>query len=291
MPLPVLPLLRATRPRQWVKNLSVAAPLVFAKSLRDEERAWRAAAAVAIFCVISSAVYLWNDVVDVEKDRAHPTKRLRPIAAGTLPIQTAQVFAAAFAALGLSLAWLLDHPFAGAAAFYLALNIAYSLSLKHVPYLDVVVIASGFLLRVCAGALAIDVHASNWLLVCTGLGACFLGFGKRTHELSTAGTQARRVLAGYHPDRLRGALYATGIATVVAYLLYTLAEHTRDYFHTDRMVFTVPLIAVGVVRFLQLSVGRDRPDSPTDEMLKDPLFLANVGAWVIAVVGIIYFAH
>ena len=287
----LLSLLRATRPRQWVKNLSVAAPLVFAKSLRDQERVMRAAAAVAIFCVISSAVYLWNDVIDVDRDRAHPTKRFRPIAAGELPMATAKVCAGVLAAFGLSLAWLLDPPFAGAAAFYLALNVAYSLSLKHVPYLDVVVIAAGFLLRVSAGALAIDVHASTWLFVCTGLGACFLGFGKRAHELGTAGKGARQVLAGYHPERLRGALYATGIATVIAYLCYTLAEHTRDYFHTDRMVFTVPLIAVGVGRFLMLATGRERAESPTDEMLRDPIFLATGAVWIGAVVAIIYLAH
>src|SRR5262249_52825305 len=131
---------------------------------------------------------------------------------------------------------------------------------------------------------------SRWLLVCTGLLAAFNGFGKRAHELATSGTSARKALAGYHPERLRWLLWTIGGATVVAYLLYTVSEHTRAYFHTERMAWTVPFVAVGVGRFLMLVSGRPRAESPTEEMLRDPTFIANLAAWVLAVVVIIYSA-
>jgi 4-hydroxybenzoate polyprenyltransferase len=273
-----------------VKNLFVGAPLIFGKSLRDEPRLVRAAAAVAIFCVISSAVYLWNDLIDVDEDRQHPTKRNRPIASGALAVPAAQVAAALFASVGLALAYWMSLPMAITAGLYLALNVAYTLRLKHVPYVDVFVIASGFLLRVMAGAFAVDVHPSRWLLVCAGLLACFFGFGKRQHELATIGAAGRRVLRSYHPERLRYLLYATGSATVIAYLLYTRAEHTIEYFHTTRMVWTVPLVVIGMGRYGALAGRGESAEPPTDAMLRDPLFVATVTGWALAVVAIIYFA-
>ena len=290
----LLVLLRAIRPRQWVKNLFVGAPLLFAQRLTDLPSAARAAAAVAIFCLITSAVYLWNDLIDVEKDRAHPKKRARPIASGELPIGTAKVFAGLFALLGLALGLLLDWRYAAAAGSYLLLNIAYSLVLKRIAYVDVLVIALGFLLRVESGALAIHVHASRWLLLCTALLACFFGFGKRAHEIAVAGEQGKKqrdVLSSYHPTLLNVALWGTGIATVGAYAGYTLSVHTREFFHTTWMVCTVPSIAVGVGRYLMLVAGPVKSESPTEEMLRDPLLLANFAVWVVAVVAIIYHAH
>lgn len=285
------PLLRAVRPRQWVKNLFVGAPVLFAQKLTDGRAAWRAAAAVGIFCLISSAVYLWNDLVDREKDRAHPKKRLRPIAAGELSVRAAQVAATALALTGLALGLLLGPGFTAVAAGYLLLNVAYSLVLKKVAYLDVMVLASGFLLRVIAGALAVDVVASPWLLLCTGLLACFTGFGKRARELAvSADATARSSLAAYRPVLLRWALWGTGLATVGAYLAYTLAEHTRSFFHTDRMVWTSPLVLIGVGRFAAL-VRRRGAESPTDEMLRDPLFVATLCAYAATVLGIIYWSR
>ena len=289
-----LALVVALRPHQWMKNLFVGAPLLFAKSLFAPAEALRAAAAVGIFCLIASAVYLWNDLVDLDKDRTHPRKRRRPIAAGELPVPMARALAASLASLGLAFAWMLRGPFALAAGGYLGLNVAYSLRLKHVPYLDVLAIAAGFLLRVLAGALAIEVHASPYLLLCTGLLASFAGFGKRAHELASAGERGasqRAVLALYRPGHLRVALYVAGAATVAAYVAYTLSEHTRTFFHTTKMVWTVPAVLLGMGRFLVLVSQRPRAESPTEELLRDPLFMANLALWVTAVIGIIYFAH
>src|SRR4051794_36868696 len=166
-------ILEACRPRQWIKNLFVAAPLVFSKHLDDVPQALRALAAVALFCALSSAVYLWNDLIDIEKDRAHPTKRNRPIPAGRLSTRTASVAATVLGAGSLMFGMLLGLDFALVAAGYLLLNVAYSLYLKRVVYLDVLAISTGFLLRVLAGALAIHVETSPYLLICTGLLACY----------------------------------------------------------------------------------------------------------------------
>lgn len=284
--------LRAARPRQWVKNLFVAAPLIFSKHLGDRRALVLAAAAVAIFCALSSAVYLWNDLVDVEKDRAHPKKRLRPIAAGQLGESHARLLAALLAAGGVLSAVLLRFEFAACALGYVLLNVAYSLYLKRVVYIDVLVIALGFLLRVIGGALAISVEASPYLVLCTGLLACYLGFGKRAHELKAAGAEAvlqRPVLSGYHLPTLRFLLLLTAVATLVSYVLYTRSSHTVNYFHTDKMVWTAPFAAVGLGRFWMLISDHPTSDSPTEEMLSDRLFIANLVAWTLVTCAVIYF--
>jgi 4-hydroxybenzoate polyprenyltransferase len=284
-------LLQACRPRQWVKNLFVAAPLVFAKRLNDPRPSLRALAAVALFCALSSAVYLWNDIIDVDKDRQHPIKRRRPIASGRLSIAHARIAAATLAAGVLATSLLIDWRFAACAMGYGAINVAYSLRLKHVVYVDVLAIASGFLLRVTAGALAIDVYASPYLFLCTALLASYLGFGKRAHELAAAGERAslqRAVLESYRADVLRGALYATGVLTLISYVLYTRAEHTVRFFGTMHMMWTTPFAAYGLYRFFVL-VQAPSGDSPTEEMLKDARFVLNLLAWAAATTLIIYF--
>lgn len=275
-----------------MKNLFVAAPLVFSKNLDELGQSARAAAAVAIFCALSSAVYLWNDLVDVEKDRAHPVKKHRPIASGRLSTGAAKAWAAILGAGSLAAALALGGDFALAAACYLLLNVAYSLVLKRVVYVDVLSIAAGFLLRVIAGALAIDVWTSPYLLVCTGLLATYLGFGKRAHELQAAGDRAsaqRAVLRSYHPGVLKGALVATGLATLVGYVLYTRSPHTVSFFHTTRMTWTAPCAAFGLARFGWLVTRSGSHDSPTDAMLKDVWFMLNLAVWGLAITLIIYF--
>jgi len=281
------------RPRQWVKNLFVAAPVLFSRNLLQAPQMIRATIAVILFCLLSGAVYVLNDLSDIERDRAHPSKRMRPIASGALPPAFARR-AALFLCLaslvgGLLLGWM----FSAAALAYFTLNLAYSLSLKHVPFLDVLSIAIGFLLRVLAGSLAIHVEPSGWLLACTALLACFLGFGKRAHELATGGErpeEQRSVLARYEMSHLQLALQLLAAATVGAYIFYSQSPRTAILFGTHRMVWTTPFIAFGIVRFLHLVGTRPRAESPTEEMLRDPLFLSNVALWLCAVTFIIYFA-
>jgi decaprenyl-phosphate phosphoribosyltransferase len=286
-------LIEACRPRQWVKNLFVGAPLVFAKRMTDPHTTLRALAAVGLFICLSSAVYLWNDIIDVDKDRAHPRKCKRPIASGRLSIRDARIGAATLGAGALVLGLLVDWRFAACAFAYGLNNVCYSLWLKRVPYLDVLSISAGFILRVAAGSFAIDVEASPYLLLCTALLACYLGFGKRAHELASAGDRAheqRSVLRSYQPGALRVALFVTGVSTFAAYVLYTQAEHTVRFFGTTRMLWTAPFCALGLLRFSQI-VHSPRSDSPTEEMLKDPAFILNLVTWAIASTLIIYFRH
>src|SRR5262245_8051754 len=248
-------ILKAVRPHQWVKNLFVAAPLVFAKRIGDLPSDLRAAAAFAAFCLLSSAVYLVNDLVDIEKDRAHPIKRNRPIASGKLKPEIARALAGLFAVGALGGALALGWGFALTAAGYLALNVAYSFRLKRIAFVDVSCISIGFLLRVLAGAFAIDVPASRWLLICTLLLSALLGFGKRAHELRIGGEERhlhREVLGDYNPQVLRVLLVVLGVATAAAYTIYTRTQHTNELFGGGQLVFTVPFVAFGIYRFIRI---------------------------------------
>ncbi len=286
-------LLKSLRPHQWFKNLFVVAPLAFSKHLLDVEYVGWSALAFGIFSLLSGSVYLVNDIFDIEKDRAHPVKRRRPIASGELPLPVARTAAALLivVSLGASLASF-GLPFFACAASYLLINLAYSMAFKHVPFLDVISIAGGFLLRVQAGALALVVPASPWLLICTFVLAGFLGFGKRTHELATAGERAseqREVLSKYNLAHLKIILWVLAIATTVAYVLYTISPQTVAFFGTGRLLYTSPFALFGVIRFLWLVSNQASADSPTDEMLHDIPFMANLMIWGAATMSIIYF--
>lgn len=285
------PTLRSLRPDQWVKNLFVAAPLIFSKNLFEGPIALRALLATVTFCAISSAVYVLNDLFDCEADRLHSEKRYRPVASGALGRGQATVLVWVLAITSIVGAFALDWRFAGAVAGYMALNVAYSRWLKHVAFVDVLSIAGGFLLRVRGGAWAIDVPASSWLLLCTGLLAMFLGYGKRAHELrSVAGapSEQRRVLSRYSEPLLWAILWALGAATLAAYVAYTRATHTVAFFGSSRLAYTAPCVAFGLGRFLWLVARRPHAESPTMEMLQDPWFIANWIVWMIAVGGVIY---
>ncbi|HEV7554768.1 MAG TPA: UbiA prenyltransferase family protein [Kofleriaceae bacterium] len=286
-------LLKTLRPHQWVKNLLfVAAPLVFAQQLTNVPSLVRAAIAVLAFCALSGAVYAFNDVRDVEADRVHPTKRLRPIAAGALSERSALVAAGVLATGAIVACALLSWETAALAAGYLIQNVAYSVGLKRVAFVDVVLIANGFLLRVLAGATAIGVPASTWLLICTTLLAMFLGFGKRAHELAwatrTGETATRASLAGYRLPVIHVAMLVLGVVTCIAYVAYTLDPRTVGEFGTDKLVWSSPFVAIGLLRFLFLSLYNPSEDSPTEAMLKDPWVLADLAAAVATVLYIIY---
>jgi len=286
-------LLATLRPHQWVKNLFVAAPLVFSRNLGEPAYLVRTLLAVLAFCALSGAVYAFNDVRDIEADRVHPTKRNRPIAAGRLSERSALIAAGVLAVAALGCCFGLDWRCGALAAAYLAQNVAYSVKLKEVAFLDVALIASGFLLRVQAGVYAIDVPGSGWLLVCTGLLALSFGFGKRAHELAWAAQSGqsattRAALAGYRLDVLRVAMVALGAATCAAYVAYTVADHTVQSFGTDRLIYSSPFVALGILRFLWLALWRPRADSPTEAMLRDPWFLCDLAATAATILYVIY---
>lgn len=282
--------IRLLRPHQWVKNAFVAAPLVFAHRLDDVESLGRATIAVVAFCLLSGAVYAFNDVRDVEADRLHPTKRNRPVAAGLISERSALVASVVLAALALAACLAVRWQLAGLASLYLAQNIAYSIRLKRVAYIDIALIATGFLLRVLAGSAAIEVPTSVWLLVCTGLLAVLLALGKRAHELTWAerddsSATTRAALAGYKLAAVRGVMPVLAVVTCTAYVLYTLAPHTVAMFGTRGLVWSAPFVAMGIARFLSLSLWHPKPEPPTEAMLRDPIVLANL---VIATAIVLY---
>ena len=276
------------RPHQWVKNCFVLAPLVFAQQLGDVGQVVRALVAAGLFCAISSAVYLLNDCADVDRDRAHPVKRRRPIASGQVPVTVARRVSVLLALVALIGGAIMSPALAGCLAGYFAMNIAYTFVLKHVGWLDVAVIALGFLVRVLAGAFAISVVISNWLLLCTFLLALYLGLGKRRHELLTTDeTQQRRSLRHYHPRAVAIGMGLTALATAVAYGAYAVSSHAAEMFGTRLMPVTVPFIVFGVARFFMLT-GPNDLRSPTERIVRDVPFVANIVGWGLVVVYLIY---
>jgi 4-hydroxybenzoate polyprenyltransferase len=279
------------RPHQWVKNLFVIAPLVFAKGLMNEAMVLRTLAGFALFCLAASSIYVLNDLADVEADRAHPKKSSRPIASGRVPVPVARAATIGLVAASVSGALLVNLAFAAVVVGYLVLNVAYTFRLKRVAYVDVLCITSGFELRVLGGTFAAEVHPTAYLLLVTFLLATFLGLGKRMHELiqGANATKQRTVLQHYDPTTLRFLLHLFGVTTVGTYLVYTLDAHTRSFFGTEYLALTTPFALFGVVRFLRLVQHRPNSESPTEEMLRDKPFLANLAAFVLVVVGLIYF--
>ena len=279
------------RPAQWVKNLFVFVPLVFAHRLDRLDLALRSAAAFAAFCAAASAVYLLNDLRDREADRLHPVKCRRPIAAGQLGAGPAIAAALALAAVALALAFRLGRGFSICLAIYLVLNVLYSLVLKRLVILDVMTIALGFVLRVEAGALAIAVEVSSWLLLCTTFVALFLGFAKRRHELALqpqSGAGTRSVLEHYNLTFVDQMINVVTASTIVSYALYTVDPGTAARLGTPHLIVTVPLALYGIFRFLFLLYQRSDRQSPTDAILHDPPFLINLALWGLTVVFLIY---
>lgn len=286
-------LLVSLRPHQWTKNLVVLAALAFSKHLFDDPDAVvRAGVAFAVFCALSGAVYVVNDLVDLERDRLHPIKRSRPIASGALPVPAARTAAAALFGVGLLVAWGLGPGFFLCAVAYLALNLAYSFGLKEVVILDVLAIAIGFVLRAVAGAVAIQVAFSEWLIVCTLLLALFLALAKRRHELVSLPDAAahRAILAEYSPYLLDQMIAVVTASCLTAYAFYTLAPETVGKYRTDRLALTIPFVIYGIFRYLYLVHRKEQGGSPSDVLLTDRPLLAATVLWGLVVVLIVYTA-
>jgi 4-hydroxybenzoate polyprenyltransferase len=288
-----LALLTSLRPHQWTKNLVVLAALALSKHLFEPRPLLRALLAFGLFCGLSGAVYLLNDVADLERDRLHPLKRRRPVASGALSVRTASAAATVLALACLGLATLLGRPFLLCAAAYLALNLLYSFRLKEIVIVDVLSVSLGFVLRAVAGAVAIGVAISEWLLICTILLALFLVLAKRRHELTSLSEDAsghRKILAEYSPYLLDQMIGVVTASCVTAYAFYTTAADTREKFQTDRLVWTVPFVLYGIFRYLYLVHRKEQGGSPTDVLLTDRPLLLAVALWAVAMVAIVYTA-
>ncbi len=285
-------LLKTMRPRQWTKNLVIFAALVFDGQLLDFRAGLRTFIGFAIFCLVSGAVYIINDLADIEVDRRHPEKRHRPLASGALSPKIALFFTAILLAIVIPASWLLSRHFTLIALGYFALNLAYSKWLKHIPLIDVLTIAFGFVLRVAAGVVLIHVaRFSPWLYVITTLGALYLGFGKRRAELALLADEAnshRRVLDGYTLPLLDQFITIVSATTIIAYSLYTFFAPNLPENHT--MMLTIPFVLYGVFRYLYLIQVTHQAGAPEEVLLSDRPLQLTIVLWGLSVL-IIFYLH
>ncbi|MBX5446311.1 decaprenyl-phosphate phosphoribosyltransferase [Sphaerobacter sp.] len=282
-------LVEAMRPKQWTKNAVVFAALVFDGRLFEADKFALVALAAVLFCLTSSAVYLFNDLLDAEADRHHPLKRKRPIASGRLSPGLAKLAIAVIALVVLPVAALITPLFAGILLLYAVLMLAYTFVLKHWVIIDVFVIAGGFVLRAAAGAVVIDVPISPWLYVCTVLLSLFIGFAKRRHELvlldDSAGAH-RKILDDYSPKLLDDLIAVVSAATIMAYSLYTFSAPNLPDNHA--MMLTIPFVIYGIFRYLFLVHQKNSGGAPEQVLLDDMPLLLSIVLWGITTTLILY---
>ena len=279
------------RPTQWTKNLIIFAALIFGQRLLDSSAVLTSITAFAVFCALSGVVYLVNDVADRDADRKHPTKRLRPIASGDLPVTVALATAAVLGLVAIGVAFLVRFEFALISTAYLLLLGSYSGPLKHVVIIDVLTIAVGFVIRAAAGAVAIQVEIGHWLLIVTLLLALFLALSKRRHELvllADGATSHRRILQEYSPYLLDQMIAVVTASTLVAYAFSTISPEVIVKLGTDKLGLTFPFPLYGIFRYLYLVHQKEGGGSPSDMLLNDRPLLVCVGLWALAVILIIY---
>lgn len=284
---------RLLRIPQWVKNFFLFAPLIFSKHLFEPSYFWTTVAAFFVFCFISSSVYTINDIADREVDKLHPTKRNRPIPAGKISVLSAITVAFLLIAVAFFLSKGLSSKFLLIAVVYFVLNLAYSFFLKRVILLDVFIIAAGFMLRVLAGAFAIDVQVSHWLVLCTLFVSIFLAISKRRGEMMLVqhmeGYEGRPVLRDYDVVFIDQMMTIAAAGMAISYALYTVAERTVSIFGTENLIFTTVFVLFGIFRYLYLVRVKQTDDNPTHLLITDAAMMVNVAAWFLTCVVIIYF--
>ncbi|MCA9877954.1 MAG: decaprenyl-phosphate phosphoribosyltransferase [Thermomicrobiales bacterium] len=280
--------LRALRPAQWIKNGVLFAGVVFGGKLLDPPALAQASLAFVIFCLVSSGFYLINDVVDRQADLRHPIKRRRPVAAGEIPATRALAVGILLVAGGLVCSFSLGAPFLLAVLTYVLLMTAYNLWLKRLVIVDVFTIAAGFVVRAAAGAIAVGVVISPWLLICTMLLALLVAFGKRRHELLTlpSAQHHRRNLEHYTPALLDQCVAITATGTLLAYALYTFDAESAPQDH--RLMITIPFVAYGIFRYLFLLYRRGDGGAPESMLVADRPLLLSLGAWAVVIGSLFY---
>ncbi|OGF50734.1 MAG: phosphoribose diphosphate--decaprenyl-phosphate phosphoribosyltransferase [Candidatus Firestonebacteria bacterium RIFOXYA2_FULL_40_8] len=279
------------RPKQWTKNFLIFAALIFSQKLNNPNCVTETIIGFLIFCIISGSIYTLNDIVDKEKDKLHPKKSKRPIASGKLPVSYAILSFIFFSVLGVVSAFNLETNFGWVAVIYIALQILYTFNLKNVVILDIFVIAIGFVLRVVAGAEIITVEVSSWLLVCTLFLSLFLALGKRRFELlklDKKATSHRSSLKEYNVSLLDQMITVVTSATVVAYAIYTLSPETKQHFHTENLIYTLPFVLYGVFRYLYLIYQKETGGNPEEILVTDIPLIIDILLYGLTVWYIIY---
>ena len=288
----LLKLFELIRPKQWIKNLFVFAPILFAGQLLNLPLLMQNILSFIAFCGVSSSVYVLNDIIDVESDRAHKKKRYRPIAAGDVTINQAKILFFILLAFTAVICFRLNYLFGLTILFYFINNLLYTFKIKNIVLLDVFSISTGFILRVIGGAVAIDVSVSSWMIITTIFISLFLGISKRRAELSGPNQEnlekQRKVLSDYDVvfvDQLN-TVAATG--TIISYALYTVSEKAISAFHSDKLIYTTPFVIYGIFRYLYLLHQKNMGESPTSIVTKDIPIIINSLLWLIVCAVIIY---
>lgn len=286
----VLGMWRLARPRQWIKNTFVFAPLFFTPTAAS----WPSARTVFLvfvgFCLISSAVYSFNDLRDREADRRHPVKKYRPLAAGTVGPVSAMGLVGVLGVVGLAIVVLAAPGAAFYALLYVVANMAYSLALKRFPIIDVLTISLGFVLRIYAGAAALDIEPTVWIQICAGLLALFIALAKRRDDLvKELGAEHRESLRGYSKPFLDTCVVVTMAVLLVSYLIFTADPQAMERLGSDKLFLTTPYVIAGLFRYLQLMIVYERSGSPTDLLFSDRFLMASVCAWLASFAYMIHF--
>lgn len=283
-------LIALLRPRQWSKNVFVLVPLLFSKKLDDPTAVADILGAFVVFCLVASFVYVLNDWRDREEDAAHPTKSGRPLASGAVSTGQALAVAAAclLAAIALIVALGFDTGFVAVIATYVAINLAYSFGLRHVALLDILIIAAGFVLRILAGTTAIQVEASQFLILCGGLLALLLAVGKRRADLKSDGNGNRPALADYSVEFIDVALAVLASAVIGFYCLFTVSDYAIERYGSDLLYLTTFFVVAGVLRYLQIVIGKGTDSGPTEIALGDRFIQVTGALWVVAFILVGY---
>ncbi len=285
--------IRSMRPTQWIKNLFIFAAIIFAQEFFDIPLFLKTFAAFLVFCILSGALYILNDLNDIDEDKLHPKKSKRPIASGEISKRHALLLFFVLSLISLFLAFWLNKYFFIAAFIYFILQLAYSLKLKHVVILDVFIIAAGFVIRVIAGGLVIEIPLSSWLLICTVMLALFLAMSKRRHELlllEENASEHRPILMEYSPYLLDQMIAVVTASTLIAYCLYTISGETLEKFGTKNLALSIPFVLYGIFRYLYLIHQKGKGGSPEELIIKDKPLLIDILLWIGSVVFILYLA-
>jgi len=280
----MIDLLRLMRPHQWVKNSFVLTGLLFGHAWHDAALVTQVLFAFAAFCLVSSTVYVINDIVDIEQDKHHPKKRNRPLPSGKVTVSSAAIFAVLLGLSGFALAYFASPTVVYILLAYAIMNLAYSLRLKHIVILDVFIIATGFMLRILAGTLGVGIPPSQWLLLCGLMVTLFLGFSKRRAEiiaLTTDKTAHRKVLEEYTPVLLDKMIVVAAAGLIMSYSLYTMNPDTIRIHGTANLIYTVPFVIYGVFRYIYLLHQQKSGGDPSSDIVRDPHMLIVLAAWLL----------
>jgi len=283
-------MLKLLRPNQWIKNLLVFAALFFSHSFLNTAKLASSAIAFLSFCLVASSIYIINDIFDRTNDREHPTKRFRPIASGKVSVPAATLLSGILLIGSLFVALTINENIAILVLSYFLINVLYSLRLKHIVILDAFIVSSGFVLRVIAGGLAINVTISHWIIICTFMLALFLAFGKRRHELLLAenSTRYRKVLYDYDKGFLDQMISVASASAIMSYILYSISPETIANFGTDKIIYTAPFVLFAIYRYQYLIYKKDSGGDPTKAIATDRGLLTSFLLWAISIYLIIY---